>query len=95
MEHFLQFWCLEILPVYLRKDVKPFIIWFYPPLLYYNVSVDEVVELIVVIPTSLRSLKIESRCKVVTVFALQFLQGQISAKDFRVRLQVRGRPQTE
>ena len=34
------------------REVKPFIIWFYPPLLDYDVSVQKVVELVVVIPTS-------------------------------------------
>jgi hypothetical protein len=54
---------LEVLPVHLYSLVKPFIIWFYPPLLDYDVSMDDVVELIVVIPTSPRSSKMESGCK--------------------------------
>jgi hypothetical protein len=54
---------LEVLPVHLLREVKPFIIWFYPPLLDYDVSMDEVVELVVVIPTSPRSSKTESECK--------------------------------
>jgi hypothetical protein len=62
MEHFLRFWCLEVLPVCLRSEVKPFIIWFYPPLLDYDVSMHKVVELVVVIPTSPRSSKTESGC---------------------------------
>jgi hypothetical protein len=37
MEHFLHFWCLEVLPVCLRREVKPFIIWFYPSWLDYDV----------------------------------------------------------
>jgi hypothetical protein len=57
MEHFLCFWCLEVLPVCLQREVKPFIIWFYPPLLNYDVSLHKVVELFVVIPTSPRSSK--------------------------------------
>jgi hypothetical protein len=32
--------------------ISPFIIWFYPRLLYYDVSMDEVIELGVVIPTT-------------------------------------------
>jgi hypothetical protein len=39
------------------------IICFHPPLLDYNVSMDEGVELIVVIPTSPSSSKTESGCK--------------------------------
>jgi hypothetical protein len=54
---------LEVLPIHLLRGVKPFIIWFYPPLLDYDVSMDEVVELVVVISTSPRSSKTESRCK--------------------------------
>jgi hypothetical protein len=62
MKQFLHFWCLEVLPVYLQREVKPHIIWFYPPWLYYDVSLHKVVELVVVIPTSLRSSKMESGC---------------------------------
>jgi hypothetical protein len=36
--------------------------WFYPPWLYYDVSLYKVVELVVVIPTRPRSLKTESGC---------------------------------
>jgi hypothetical protein len=63
MELLLRFWCLEVLPVLLYSLVKPFIIWFHPPLLYYDVSTDEGVELVVVIPTSPSSSKTESGCK--------------------------------
>jgi hypothetical protein len=54
---------LEVLPVHLYSSVKPFIIWFHPLLLDYDVSMDDVVELIVVIPMSPTSLKTESGCK--------------------------------
>jgi hypothetical protein len=57
MELLLRFWCLEVLPVHLYSQVKHFIIWFYPPLLDYDVSMVEVVELVVVIPTSPSSSK--------------------------------------
>jgi hypothetical protein len=57
MEHFFHFWYLEVLPVYLLREVKPFIIWFYPPLLDYDVSLHKVLELVVVIPTSPKSSK--------------------------------------
>jgi hypothetical protein len=60
MEHFLCFWCLEVLTVCLRREVNPFIIWFYPPWLDYDVSLHKVVELVVVIPMSPRSSKTES-----------------------------------
>jgi hypothetical protein len=46
MKLLLRFLCLEVLPVCLRREVKPFIIWFYPPWLDYDVSMDEVVELV-------------------------------------------------
>jgi hypothetical protein len=62
MKLFLHFWCLEVLRVCLRRDVKPFIIWFYPPWLDYDVSLHKVVDLIVVIPTSPRSSETESGC---------------------------------
>jgi hypothetical protein len=54
---------LEDLLVHLLREVKPFIICFYPPLLYYDVSMDEVGEPVVVIPMSSRSSKTESGCK--------------------------------
>jgi hypothetical protein len=62
MEHFLRFLCLEVLPVCLQREVKPFIIWFYPPWLDYDVSLHKFAELVVVIPTSPRSPKMESEC---------------------------------
>jgi hypothetical protein len=62
MEHFLRFWCLEVLSICLRREVKPFIIWFYSPWLDYDVSLHKVIELVVVIPTSPRSSKTESGC---------------------------------
>jgi hypothetical protein len=63
MELLLRFWCLEVLPGHLYSKDKPFIIWFHPPLLDYDVSMDEIVELVVVIPTSPSSSKTESGCK--------------------------------
>jgi hypothetical protein len=62
MKLLLCFWCLEVLPVCLCREVKPFFIWFYPPWLDYDVSMHRLVELVVVIPTSHRSSKTESRC---------------------------------
>jgi hypothetical protein len=49
----------------------------FPPLLYYDVSMDEVVEHVVVIPTSPRSSKRSPDAKVIAVFILLFLPGQI------------------
>jgi hypothetical protein len=62
MKHFLRFLCLEVLPVCLRREVKPFIVWFYPPWLDYDVSLHKVVKIVVMIPTSPRSSKMESGC---------------------------------
>jgi hypothetical protein len=62
MKLFLCFWCLEVLPVCLQREVKPFIIWFYPPWLDYDVSHHKVVELVVVISTSPRSSQTKSGC---------------------------------
>jgi hypothetical protein len=80
MKLLLRFWCLEVLPVCLQREVKPFIIWFYTPLLDYDVSMDEVVELVVVIPTSPRSLKMESEWK--------------SYHRFRIAISARRHPDT-
>jgi hypothetical protein len=63
MELVLHFWCLKVLLVHLYTQVKPFIIWFHPPLLDYDVSMDEVVELVVVIPMSRSLSKTKSGCK--------------------------------
>jgi hypothetical protein len=68
-----RFCCLEFLPVHLYSYVKPFIIWFHPPLLDYDVSMDEVVELVVVIATSPRSSKTESGCKSYGSFCIDVL----------------------
>jgi hypothetical protein len=56
------FFILEVLPICLFREVKPFIIWFYTPLLDYDVSMHGFVELVIVIPTSPRSSKTESGC---------------------------------
>jgi hypothetical protein len=58
----LHFWCLEVLLVCFRREVKPFIIWFYPPWVKYYVSLHKVIELVVVTPTSPRSPKTKYRC---------------------------------
>jgi hypothetical protein len=44
------------------KKGQPFIIWFYPPLLDYDVSTHGIVELVVVNPMSPRSSKTEPEC---------------------------------
>jgi hypothetical protein len=53
---------LEVLPICLRREVKTFIIWFYLPWFYYDVSLHKVVELVVAISMSPRSSKMESGC---------------------------------
>jgi hypothetical protein len=65
--------------VHLYRLVKPFIIWFYPPLLDYDVSMHRLVELVVVIPMSQRSLKTESECSSYDHFGFRcfcLFQGQ-------------------
>jgi hypothetical protein len=87
MELLLCFWCLEVLPVLLYSLVKPFIIWFHPPLLDYDVSMDEGVELVLVIPTSPSSSKTESGCKSYVLFVLMiFLGGKFGPRSGRARL---------
>ena len=54
---------LEVLPVVLFSEVKPFPIWFYLPLLDNDVSMHDLVELFVANPTSQRLSKTESGCK--------------------------------
>ena len=51
---------LEVLPVVLFREVKPFPIWFYLPLLDNDVSLHDLVELVVASSTSQRSSKTES-----------------------------------
>ena len=51
---------LEVLPVVLYREVKPFSIWFYLPLLDNDVSLHDLVELFVARSTSQRSSKTES-----------------------------------
>jgi hypothetical protein len=90
MKHLLRFLVFEGFTNSSFKRGQTFIICFYPPLLYYDVSMDEVVELVVVIPMSQNHQKRSLDAKVITVFVLQLLQDQISAKDFWMRLPVRG-----
>jgi hypothetical protein len=65
---------LEVLPVHLLREIKPFIIWVYPPLLDYDVSMDELIDLVVVIPTSQDHQKQSPDAKVITVFVLMYLE---------------------
>jgi hypothetical protein len=68
--------------VHLYSKVKPFIIWFHSPLLDYDVSMAEVVELVVVIPTSPRSSKTESGYKNYSRFCIDvFSRAGNSAPD--------------
>ena len=54
---------LEVLPIVLYIEVKPFLIWFYLPLLDNDVSLHDLVELVVASSTSQRSSKTESERK--------------------------------
>ena len=53
----------EVLPVVLYREVKPFPIWFYLPLLDNDVFLHILVVLVVVISTSSRTSKTEFVCK--------------------------------
>ena len=64
---------LEVLPIVLYREVKPLSIWFYLPLLDNDVSMHDLVELFVASSTSQRSLKTESRRKVMNVLVLEVL----------------------
>jgi hypothetical protein len=59
-EELITFLVLKVLLVHPFREVKPFIIWFYIPWLDYDVTLSEVVELFVAIPTSPSSSKRES-----------------------------------
>ena len=54
---------LEVLPIVFHREVKPFPIWFYLPLLYNYVSLHILVLLVVLIPMSPRTSKTEFVCK--------------------------------
>ena len=51
---------LEVCRLFLFREVLPFSIWFYLPLLDYDVSLHDLVKLFVAIPTSPRTSKTES-----------------------------------
>ena len=53
---------LKVLPVFRFIEVLPFYIWFYLPLLDYDVSMHDLTVLVVVIPTSPRTSKTEFVC---------------------------------
>ena len=59
---------LEVLPVVLFRKVKHFPIWFYLSLLDNDISLHILIVLVVVIPTSPRTLKTEFVCKSYGVF---------------------------
>ena len=61
-ENHVVFLILEVLPFHLFREVNPFIIWFYPPYLDYDVFVHNIEDLVLVIPTSPSSQKSESGC---------------------------------
>ena len=61
---------LEVLPVVLYREVKPFPIWFYLTFLDNDVSLLILVVLIVVISTSPRTSNTEFLCKSYGVFRI-------------------------
>jgi hypothetical protein len=64
------------------KRGQTFIIWFYPPLLDYDISMHGIVELVVVNPTSPRSYKRSPDAQVIVVFVLKSLPGRIVRQVF-------------
>jgi hypothetical protein len=50
-ETLIAFFILEVLPIRLYREVNPFLIWFYPSWLDYDISLHKFVGLIVVIRT--------------------------------------------
>src|SRR3954471_5264205 len=63
MNFLLRFLCWRFYRFIFLIEVKPFVIWIYPPLLYYNVSLHDLLEIVVLFETSPRSSKSESGCK--------------------------------
>ena len=59
MKNLLRFLCWSFYRLFLYREVLPFYIWFYPLLLDYDVSLHNLVVLVVVIPTSPRTSKTE------------------------------------
>ena len=57
------FLVLEVYRFVFHREVLPLSIWFYPPLLDYDVSLNLIVELVFTILTRPRSSKTESGCK--------------------------------
>ena len=63
---------LEVYRFVFYREVLPLPIWFYPPMLYYDVHLYIFVELVVTILTSPRSSKMESGCKRYARFRFDF-----------------------
>ena len=59
-EKLVGFLCWRIYRLFLFGEDLPFYIWFYSPLLDYDVSLHDLVELFIAVPTSPRSSKSES-----------------------------------
>ena len=74
MKNILRFRCWRFYPSFFSIEVLPFYTWFHPPYLYYDVSRHNLVVLVVVIPMSPRTSKMESGYKIIVVFILVFLQ---------------------
>ena len=77
MENLLCFRFWRFYWLFIFRKVLPFYNWFYPPLLNYDVSLHDIVKLVVVIPTSPRTSKMEFVCESFAHFSvgvfLQFL----------------------
>ena len=79
---------LEVLPIVLHRDVKPFPIWFYLPWVDNDVSLHILIVLVVVISMSPRTSKTESVCKSYSGFRIFLLPV---GSDMNVNLSVTSR----
>ena len=62
MNILLCFLCWRFYRFVIYREVKPFFIWFYPPMLDYDVSLHDFVELVIIFETSPSSSKTEFGC---------------------------------
>ena len=85
---------MEVLPVRLFREVKPFVIWLYHPLLYYDVFLYDLVDLVVLFKTSPRSSKSESGWKSYDHFSFvvsaSFRGGGLSGPNPKYLAQISG-----
>ena len=57
-----RFLCWRFYRFVYYREVEPFIFWFYPPMMYYDVSLHDLVELVIIFETSPSSSKTEFGC---------------------------------